>query len=351
MLALWLSLCWGAEFSVPQYVQPGARFVYSGGGSTEGAPGKTGSAGLGLTTFDVAAVTGDKVLVHMTTYLQVGQGHTNIGTAGYAMTAMTVSMGDALWMSASELNALESGSGVEVVRGPYPLDGRPWDSVSMTITTNDGKVRKVFDSKSGVKISEQSASGPARREGDVTGFNRKSQEFSHYVAQRQIAWPWLAAAAPAWTHETRSFSYQGAISTAMPGMAPLQIPMSSRIDITERGEGWAVGTMTVQTQGVGAPSQSAFVQGPGRPHGLWVSPDALAAMRPGVIDQDPHTGAVLAYQASQAPDGRAIGVITEQGPQYYSTYVYDMSDGVLLSVTQTRQDLGMTTELWLAGRH
>lgn len=332
------------------FVKPGARLIYYGGSSTKSTqPGKGTSAGVGMSVFDVVAVTPTKVLFTVRTYLGTGQkdgNYTFSGATGTSISGLDVTAGNALWMPPDELKALRSGNGVQVSRNGYPLGGQTYDAISIFIAGNDSASRQVFDAGTGLKLATQDASGPMLQ-GHKDPFMRHNQVFSSYESYRQIdLW---RGTPPAWVQTVQKLSYSGTAA-----MAGTPIGMSTTYEVTDRGPGWLQTRMTQQTQSFGqssAPSVGTTVEGNGKPFGLWVSPEVLGRLRPGVVDRDPTLNTTVSYQVQNGPMGQ-LGVFSETNArQTYSLVAgYSLQDGVLSYAQSVQRDTGYTVTLQLQGR-
>src|SRR5690606_2478518 len=121
---------------VPDSVNPGLRVVYRGSSSLDApppnpdrqpaAPMNLGSAAIGPSTVDVKAVTDPFMIVGSENYLTDinTNPHDLIGTATFFANQQTVMVGGAFFIHPDELAKMQSGDGVEVVRGPSPINGQ-----------------------------------------------------------------------------------------------------------------------------------------------------------------------------------------------------------------------------------
>lgn len=341
----------GAKIVVPDFVKPGARFVYESGSSTENDdPNKVNSAGVGLTRFDVIAVTDTHVLLQQGTFLQSmrGDGHSYGGSAHIAFGDFEIKSGAALWIPKEVLDAYVTAEPTQVNSGPYELNGRTYDVKTLTRITKESAMRQTWDRGTGLKLTEQTGVGQPRRAGDLTGFNRKITGTTVYQTFRQMKLPWLDAAPPAWVKDLQSLHYEGKTTMHLPGSEPLSLPFSSRMEVAERGENWVRFTLTMN-MGQGQPTKSSLNSGPGSIGGYWLHPDVLRKMRAGVLDQDEMLGTRLEYSVQNGPQGR-LGVLTETGSAHRLLWGYSLEDGALVYSRWEQPEINQTIEVTLAER-
>ncbi len=351
----------GQAMTVPAFVKPGARLWFYGGDSTEpNDPQQSVSAGAGMWRYDVVAVLPDRVLLQSSLYLDAmgnRQQFTFSSGTPVVFDAMQVAGGGALWMPVDQLAALQPDQNIQITRGPWPLGGQSYDATSITILGNDSKFRYVFDAGTGLKLSEQVAVGRFRRNGGQNdGFNRQTQSFKSFEAFRQMDFPWLRHAPPAWTQTVNRLHYRGSYAMVIPGSPPMPIGLSATFEVQQRGEGWAAGTLTRSMDNVmggppNPPEQIPFVEGPGKALGLWMSPAALAELGPGVVDRDETLKNTLTYQVQAGPAGQ-LGVFVETNDTQTYTLVagYDLQDGALSYAQFSDHATNVIVELQLIGR-
>lgn len=341
----------GAKITVPDFVKPGARFLYEGGSSTENDdPSKPNSAGVGLTRFDVVAVTETHVLLQQGTFLQsmLGDGYTYGGSSSFAFGDFDIKSGGALWIPKDVLDAYATAEPLQVVTGPYELNGRTYDTKTLTRITPESAMRQTWDRGTGLKLVEQTGVGRPRREGDPTGFHRKITSTSVYQTYRQMNLPWLDAPAPAWVETVQSLRYEGRTTMQLPGSEPISVPFTSRLEVKQRGARWVQFELTMTMQ-YGQPSKSIVNSGPGSIGGYWMHPDVLRKTKAGVIDQDEMLGTRLEYSVQDGPKGR-LGVLTESGRAHRLLWGYNLEDGSLVYSRWEQPELNQTIEVDLAGR-
>lgn len=341
----------GGKVYVPDFIKPGARFLYEGGSSTENDdPNKLNSAGVGLTRYDVVAVSDTHVMLQVGTFLDAmnGGGQKYGGSTHLAFGAFEVDSGGALWIPKQVLEAYVTADPLQVVNGPYEQNGRTYDTRTLTRITKESAMRQIWDRGTGLKLSEQTGVGQPRRAGDPTGFNRKITATSVYQTFRQLKLPWLDAAPPAWVKDVQALQYAGTQTMHLPGSQPISIAFSSAMDVQARGADWIRFALTVTVQG-NQPSKSVVFSGPGSTGGYWLAPEVLRKMKPGVVDEDEMLGTRLEYAVQDGPQGR-LGVLIETGHAHRLIWGYSLDDGVLTYSRWEQPELNQTTEVTLEGR-
>lgn len=356
----------GQAMKVPDYIKPGFQMLYMTASSSEHTdPNKIGSAGMGFTEYTVIAVTRDKVLVTATNYLTpngmplTAQGAFDpntdpkaqlIGANSYAISALDVQGGNAMWMPVEELKQWQSGNGVEVQRGPWPYKGQQVNAATITVKGNDSISSNTYDTADGKKLVMRSATGPMRR--NATGnnpYDRRHQQQMQLLGTRQLQLPTIGADWPDWTRGVKKMNYSGTYSMAVPGVQAPPVQMSMSIAFTERGEGYILGKSTIQVQG-SPPSTNAVMQGPGSALGYWVHPKVLAKFEQGTVDENKTMRTTLTYQVQDGNLGRlGVFVLTNQAKTFYAVSAYNLQNGALTYISLHTAETGTTIEFSLDG--
>ncbi|MCC5786265.1 MAG: hypothetical protein JJU33_06160 [Phycisphaerales bacterium] len=347
----------GEKLNTPEWVKPGLRVVYFATSSIEGPanarpgePGAAGSAGMGPTVVDVLAVTDRFVMTSAASLARIGMGEQLMYAGGGTqfITAMSTLGGDAFFTPPEVLKELQSGSGIEVQRGPMEFNNQTVQAVTVTVRTQDAVSRRTYDAESGLLLMSQSASGPLRRGEQHNEFNRQSRESSQFMGLRMVEGPWTEAAWPAWADTVREMRYEGQMIYSAAGFTQAY-PARSTLRISERGEGWAKGSTEMRVDIQGMPENTSRAEtgmARGMLAGYWMSPQALRQMNQGVIDRDPHTGTITRYQRSGAH-----GVLTlETTGRSRITNYFNLETGALDSLRIEQPELNQTIELRLTNR-
>mgnify|MGYP000989550543 CR=1 FL=1 len=352
MLLLWLlagpsSSSQAAGLDLPAQIVTGSRLIYEAGSATQADFNTAASAGVGLTRYEVVAVTPAKVLLRAGSFLNDGRGYSFGGGSFVVVDALAMKTGASIWIDPTTLAGFTTDSKTTVTDFGWPAAGQEWKARSITHLSPDSASRQVFDSSSGLLLAQQLASGQ-QRPGTTDPFMRQNTSSLAFVGQRAVELPWAGGTDPAWTRTVRRLVYQGQQGLAGGYGPSISTPLRHRVEITERGEGWALGTLTVETQGQPA-TQLPTGSGPGGLGAWWVDPAKMAALPPGVIDRDPTLGTTLSFERSAGPQG-PVGIVRESGSSHLLTWVYDLQDGALVYASFEQTSFGMKTELSLSAR-
>lgn len=338
----------GGGVYVPDFIKPGARIVYESGSATQGDLNKPGSAGVGLTRYDVIAVTPSKVYLRAGTYLQdpQGKGYTFAGSSNLAVGAFEVSSGGAIWIDRSILEGYQNTKDTTILDADWPIGGKTYKARSITRLTNASAMRQVFDRGTGLQLIQQLATGDRRDHNDP--FMRTTTSSMQFQTYRIVDLG--LDGAPAWSKNVRRMKYQGG-QTLAGGVGPsITLPMECDIHFTERGDGWTLGQLTLRSQGQ-PDSTSEIAIGPATFGGNWLNPAALNQLQQGEIDRDATLRFALTYEIAQTPMGR-LGVFKETGDSrtYQMIWAYDLNDGALVYTSFEQPEFGLKRELKLVGR-
>lgn len=348
----------GAEekLTLPDFVRPGARLIYKMSSVIEPEDQQLQTtATAGTVVLDVVAVTPTRVYVSSGNYSEDPDGSLRYGAGATSVLRSSDVVGsNAYWMPKDVLAKFTTSGPLTVEPLSFQKDGKTFTSTSLTHRGNESIRRTVWDGESGVLLSLQQATGKplraVRGQANVSEFQRQNNSMMQFVSSRMRALPWFNAQPPEWARTVRRMQYQGGYTMSMQGMAPMTIPVRRTVEITDRGDGWAAGKATDQYQNVPQASESAFVCGPASCDGYWIAPQALAALQPGVLDQEPAVGSTMTYEVKDGPMGRA-GVFTETNAagSYRLQRAYRLQDGALVYSSLVDAKQGRTTEFSLAG--
>ena len=236
-----------------------------------------------------------------------------------------------------------SGGGTTILRMPWTIQNRTYQAISIQYKTQNARTLYIFDVASGVLLhTSNSLYNPASQ--------RTMLSYSSYRNTRAVQLPWANDYVPNWLATVRSASYSGTYAVHVPGSPVIPLPMSSHVQVTNRGRNWLQFTLTLQMgSALGMPptrSQSTSVSGHAQVGGLFVSPAGLAKLRQGqVLDRDPLTKVTI--QVTGVGGGRVT--VSEIGQVHRMAYTYDARTGMLVGVVSHDQVLNMRRELRLTG--
>jgi len=348
-----------SAFKVPDFIKPGAQWIYRTSDSQESDdPRKTGPAAAGFQRVAVVAVLPDRVLLQAGEFingLMSGDPYP-IGGGSLMVLPQDVANRNAHWMLPAALQGLKSGNGTAVARGPFSVGGKQYQAVMVKLNIPKMVTVHFYDAGTGLLLARSTATGRPRRSGNAGGMNLKTRSGLRFQAYRVLDLPWFKAAPPAWTRTVKKLVYRGAMTQFSPGIAPLSIPRETVHRFERRVGNVHMGTMTIRTLpnqlGVPASSQEKpFSEGPAKVGGLWIPPDVLAKMRPGLLDTDPVLKSTLSYSI-QAGDLGRLGVLVERHPtgSYQVVLGHDLTDGVLQYIQVQLKEMHTQVTLTLAGR-
>lgn len=312
--------------------------------------GSVGAGGAGYTQLDIVAAGPDGIAADVHTWLISDLAANAVITTGNAGLVGNSQSLDTFWVNPAHLATLQDQNqhGVRILRGPYSLANRTYNSISIATTTGSGYSRQTYDLDTGLCLVNSSSSiGAAVMTADPSGrsgVGAGSTMITHtrLVSVREMQLPWANSALPAWLRQGSSFEYQGSYGTQIPGVPEVpSLPMSFSLRVDRVGNGFATGKSFSRMPGLMQPqeSQADRVIGAAVIGGLFVDPRVLQQLRPDqVIDQDPVTGVRTVYAGVQ--DG--CGIVVSQCARESTSFAYDLGSGLLRSSTM-RQFGGVGT--------
>jgi len=257
-----------------------------------------------------------------------------------------------------EVNA----QGVRILRMPYTVGGKLYNAIRFQSEDTSGYQARVYDLETGLLIFHASrVQGPSVVTPPIGGSNKvgigegSTQIVTGWIVEvKDIDVPWKAAATPNWVAQFRQLSYRG-VQTSVVAAAGTRLDRAMTATLTPkaRGPGWLRFTnqFVIETY-AGMPPEEALQEGAcggTSIGGLWVSPEALANLRPQqVIENNNLVGTTVAV--SQVGPGSVT--LSETGPLHRIDCTYDKRTGILSAMTLTQQ-IGLaqiTHSIQLAGQ-
>ncbi len=327
----------------PAWMKPGTRISYSAGDSiipnsplalqpdgkgnwfdTQGRQFTPGSGGVGIAALDLVDVSDTTLAADLRNYinLDVNTGeHAFVSSSGLLGTAN--GLGD-FWIPPDRLRAMHEGTenDVQIVHAPYPLNGKTYDSLSISTYNDRGFTRFVYDIDTGLMI----VSSSSHPQGD------RSNAISHaqLIEVRERKLPWSNDALPDWMNAQHQLDYQGVFNTIIPGVGENPWRYSISFELTKRhGNAVAAKQKSELDQGNGMPpTQSAMdrVFGAGGVGPLYIAPQTLAGLQPNqVIDEDRPTQTRIVFVGVQ----NNLAFIADQRSTETYQFGYDLKTGVL----------------------
>ncbi|MEM1211125.1 MAG: hypothetical protein AAGI68_02400 [Planctomycetota bacterium] len=348
---------------LPAFIKPGTRLIYAGTAQQIDPNTRKPSAlgAKGFNVYDVVALTPTYAHILGRIYSPHSQQPNGpqhqTGLTPNSVT-LTKPTGDgALWMPKADLDNLQSSkdaNGEIIVErgGTLQAAGQTFKTVVVAVNIKNQTSRTIYDADSGLMLSRVSQ----QFDPNIPFTQRKRSGGSEQlVAIRQLSLPWLntPTASPAWLRPNATLRYQGQVQTR--GAEMFQTTANAQITVIETGPDWSTATSRLQlhVNGMpqGVPNTSLLLDGPGNTLGLWKDPNALAQLRPGVLDQDPLLHSKLSYDVQNGPQGR-LGVFIEQDANdaHVRVYGYNLQTGILTFQQIIDNLQGQTITATLAGQ-
>ena len=243
---------------------------------------------------------------------------------------------------------------LKVLRMPYTIDGREFDSLWVQSLGDTSNFTWVYDLDTGVLLHTASSTvGPPITGPVAAGEGRDGSTFltqSTLVAVRDTDLPWAGQSPPDWLADVALVQYRGSITVGDPA-APAAV-LDARLDVETLSTGSRWGryrySRTMSTDVTPSVTEALErIDGPAQVGALWVPPAGLQDLVDGqVLDVDPLTSTEVRV-AEVAPDGTVT--IAEIGPREESTAVYDLESGLLVAITTVDRHLGTTSAFEFVG--
>lgn len=237
--------------------------------------------------------------------------------------------------------------GVRILRMPYTVAGKLYKAIRFQSEDAAGYNARVYDLETGLLIFYGSRvqgqpiytppTGGTGRAGVGQG---STQVVTGWIVEvKDIDVPWKAAAAPEWINQFRQLSYKG-VQTSVVAAAGSRLDRAMTATLTPkaRGRGWLRFTNHFVIESLpGMPPEEALQEGAcgsAAVGGLWISPDALANLRPQqLIESNEPVGTTVAV--SQV--GQGFVTLSEVGPLHRIDCTYNTRTGMLSAMTLTQQ--------------
>ena len=284
-----------------------------------------GASGAGYVQYDIVALEPDVAVATSKLYLDTADGvlpSLSFPVLGHP------GVGE-FWLNPDVLANAEQAAtdGLSVTPLDKDTGAGTFHTVRFQYTHANAQYVWMFDVDSGLLVffswSIGSDADPNRQLGQLT-----------LAARRQLALPWQAGRLPDWVARARRLRYSGTYATTVAGAATVSLPASATVNIQSTFERWNAYSLSTVIQGQASSVVEALTGGDQAFDGLWLSPEALAALADGqTLDTDPVTGAVLTV--ARDPDTISL---TETGQHYATRLVYASDDGRLLELIQQQQN-------------
>ena len=324
----------------------------------ESGEGQGGGSGDGYSQLDIVALDGGRVSINSDLY---GIDHINgvflwTPIGGASVDAQSL---DGAWANPAELArmAAQGVSGLQVMRGPFPLGSNTFDSVALVSGLGTSAYQSyVYDLASGLLLSAQSSTAgavsPVRAVGEAPPVGNTQLTMARFVGLRTRSLPGSGAANPDWLARTSELTYTGIrnwTNPIDPSSGNLNFDMSHIVALEAGGSNWANYSARTLVPGLAVDTTMRGVAGATGPY--WYSPPALAAVSAGqVLDSDPVTGErTTVFFVGQGGSGNQEVTLETSLPGVTNRLTYDATSGMLLAFESLQPATGMTTTMQLVG--
>lgn len=265
------------------------------------------------------------------------------GSVGHAGCAADYWINPEVLKDVQEVNA----QGVRILRMPYTVAGKTYKAIRFQSEDTSGYQARVYDLETGLLIYHGSrVQGPSVITPPVGGTGRTSmgegstQMVTGWIVEvKDIDVPWKNAAPPKWIERFQQLSYKGVQTSVVTAAGTkLDRAMTATLTPKARGPGWVRFTNRFLFQSLpGMPPNEAQQDGAcggATVGGLWISPAALAGLRPGqVIETNDKVGTSVSVTDVRP----GFVTISEIGPLHRADGTYDTRTGMLSATTLTQQ--------------
>ncbi len=291
--------------------------------------------GHGFLQMDIVAVTDREVCLVLRAYVMTDVDSPPV-LSMISASRVDRATGGGLWGHPAVFRKMRSTRDQKVLRGPYRLGGRTYDSVVLST----GRLARVHDSESGLMIVERLTGQSQRGWVWQNGFfypapPRSSGCLTLFRGFRQMRVPWSGHRLPEAARKVNRLIYQGGTTVSMPGSGEMTIPATMTLARQAAGDTWVqYEQIFYQPPFRIQPEQRTVtpqISGTGTVGGWWLPPADLAKLKAGTeIDRDPSIGSTTMVQsAGVVPDGRYLVTIRETAARYTAQWTYDRALGVL----------------------
>ena len=316
----------------PDWLAAGTRVTYRVQSATiPQVQGQTSASGAGYVQYDLVALETDLAVATAKLYLDTSDGAAVLPSLIFPVLGRP-GVGE-FWLNPDALVNAEQTATAElsVTRLDQTIGPDKYHAVRFQYAHGNAQYVWMFDADSGLLLFFSWSIGgdadPNHQLGQVT-----------LAARRQLALPWQRGRLPGWVAHARRLHYSGSYATAVSGASSVSLPAAATVIIQSTFDRWNGYSLSTAIQGQASGTVEALTGGDQAFDGLWLSPEALAALPNGqTLDTDPVTGAVLTVARAAA-----TVTLTETGQRYQTRLIYAADDGRLLETLQ-QQQIGLAT--------
>jgi hypothetical protein len=292
----------------PTWLQEGVRVTYSDLATNSG---KTGN---GLVQTDVVALDGGKVATFTQSYSPyLGAMRPVFSTAAIE----TTGCGD-IWCNPEVLQKIpdRTGDDLTVLRLPMTVGEKQYKAIRFGFKQDTYELTDFYDLDTGILLY---------RTIDYTSDSRATRYMIELLNFRKVNIPWKDGSVPVWLSPGDTLSYQGQTITQTQGAPTIRYPLSIQASVLSAEKRFAEINFVTYSQDPISPSQiktsqTKSISGVAQLLGYWMPQEAIAALRPGVLDTDPDTEMQINVVKVDAN-----GVVFEKTNQkdYMAQFAYD----------------------------
>ncbi len=318
----------------PDWLQTGTRVTYRVQSATiPQAQDQTGAAAAGYAQYDVVALDQGLVVATSKLYLDTSDGGDVLPSLVFPVLGLP-GIGE-FWLNPQALADAEQVATDElsVARMDKTFDGTVYHGVYFEYKHENTRYVWMYDAAAGVLLFSSYAIGsdndPTRQLGQIT-----------FAGQRQLNLPWRDGRVPGWVAGAHHLHYTGTFQTEITGAPAPAIAAHADVSLQDHFGRWSAYSLSGGVQGTIPTPLLRLTGGDQIFDGLWLAPEALAALEDGqTLDTDPITGATITV----ARDSRTV-TLTETGQRYQNSLTYSVSDGRLVE-TVVQEQIGLATTL------
>ncbi len=322
----------------------------------ESGEGTGSGAGDGYAILDVVALEGTQAVGSWIVYSidRLAGSYTVAPIGGGRVPGAVV---DGAWMHPDLLAKLVAGgfTGLQVLRGPYPLDGRTYDAVSL-ISNGAGSYQSwTWDLATGLLLVSSSrqdgAFSPFAAPGETPPQANSFLGYRQLVDVRQRTTPGIGTAPPDWVLGTGRLAYSGTwtfVNPMDPSSGAMVMPMTVEATFTEGGPTWANVRFRNVIDFSGVPNAAEGTNLATGAGSWWWDPTALAAMKRGqVLDEIPLLSGRVTVEDIVPWQGGSSVIVRTELPGNVVRAQFDVATGVLLGNELTQSAQGTTISVGL----
>lgn len=279
----------------PEWLQEGMRATYysivtiSGTEYGKGIDYGTGSTGNAYNQIDVVALEGGKAATFNQAHVPGPNGPLRSQMA--TGTVSPAGCGD-FWCNPDVLGRIPERASDDLVvqRLPATVSGKEYQAIRFDFRNDNYETALVYDLDTGILLYYTfNYHSYSQDQNEITGSsgNYGTYEFRDL---RKVNIPWKNGKTPSWLSAGKTLNYQGQSVIQLQGSGPTSTPLNLFIDVLSSHSRFAEMRLNVNPLDPTASKNVGVVSGVSQLIGHFVPKEAIAALGPDVIDNDPNTG-------------------------------------------------------------